>query len=140
MFLERKFARRAESRFEPRSHLVLPDTDLKLLPELVYDVVSHLQILLSARRNYAHVAADFGFSPIHGRTGLSSQVELLKTEIPRVFNRYEPRFTLAELEAEMDDDGVPFLQATGTISGLVGKLALDIAVTSRRITRVAFGP
>jgi hypothetical protein len=140
MFLERKFARRVETAFEPRRCAVLPDADWGPLPEQVYDVVSHLQILLLARRNYDHIARDFGFLPIHGRTGLANQVEQLKTEIPRVFSRYERRFALTEIETEMDDDGVPFLQASGSIHGLEGRLTLYVTVTTRQIGRVEFGP
>jgi predicted component of type VI protein secretion system len=140
MFLERKFARHLGHTFEQRRCTVLPEADWSSLPELVLDVVSHLQILLFARRNYDHVASDFGFVPIHGRMGLGSQVEQLKAEIPRVFARYERRFALAELESEMDDDGVPFLQAAGSIRGLKGTLSLNITVTTRKISQVAFGP
>lgn len=140
MFLEKKFAHRVKSEFAPRRCAVLPTADWSLLPELIYDVISHLQILLLARRNYDHVASDFGFLPIHGRTGLNAQLEQLKAEIPRVFSRYERRFALASLEAEVDDDGVPYLRGSGSIRGLKGSLHLSISVKTRKIIEVDFEP
>jgi predicted component of type VI protein secretion system len=140
MFLEKKFAFRGKSEFTPRRCVVLPAADFCLLPEVVYDVISNLQILLLARRNYDHVALDFGFFPIHGRTGLSDQLERLQKEIPDVFARYERRFTLATLEAEVDDDGLPYLLGAGSIRGQKGALSFSISIKTRKITRVEFEP
>jgi hypothetical protein len=142
MFLERKFAHAAGAGQGFGTTTVrcsvLPSADWSAMPEPVYDVICSLQLLLKARRNYDHVVRDFGFSPSHGQTGLDGQIELLQREIPAVFGRYERRFSLQELDADVDEDGVAFMRASGRVRGTEGTLSLLFSVSDRRISEVTF--
>src|SRR5688572_19167162 len=135
MFLERKFSRHdpESRRVQPALCPALPHTDWSRLPEVVYDVLSNLQVLLSARRHYSHVFADFGLSPSDGQHGLEARIELLKAELPQTLGRYERRFRLDEVDVDVDDVGTPHMLLRGALLTEPGSLALRFGVIDRRI-------
>lgn len=142
MFLERKFSRHdpESRRVEPSLCPALPHADWSRLPEVVYDVLSNLQILLSARRNYSHVFADFGLSPSDGQHGLEARIEVLQSELPQTLARYERRFRLDEVDVDVDDAGTPHMLLRGVLLTQPGSLALRFGVIDRRILSFEYGP
>lgn len=142
MFLERKFsvALGPRLRFAPALCPSLERLDRSALPELVYDVLCNLQLLLGARRGYDHVLADFGLSASDGATGREARVEKLQAEVPETFARYERRFQLARLEFDVDAAGDTFMKATGRIDGAHGTLEFRFGIVSHGIIDLAFRP
>lgn len=145
MFLERKFSRKRThaQASDPSLCPVLPDADWSSLPELVYDVVCNLQLLLGARRKYSHVLHDFGLSASDGEHGQEAQLERLSAELPATLARYERRFSLEELDFEVDDEGIGAMKVSGQLPALPGKLVFRFGVVSRKITSLeytAFAP
>lgn len=142
MFLERKFSVElgARLRFDPALCPSLERLDRSALPELVYDVVCNLQLLLAARRGYDHVLGDFGLSASDGAAGREARVEKLQEEVPETFGRYERRFQLARLDFDVDDTGDTFMKATGRIDGACGTLVFRFGIVSRSIVDLAFRP
>lgn len=142
MFLERKFSQKlgGRLRFEPALSPSLDKLDRSSLPELVYDVVCNLQLILSARRGYDHTLPDFGLSASEGGSGQEARVERLQLEVPETFARYEPRFSLARLDFDVDASGETLLKATGRIDAAAGALLFQFGIISRRISALAFRP
>lgn len=142
MFLERKFSRKLTGRlrFEPALCPSLDGLDRSALPELVYDVLCNLQLLLSARRGYDHVLGDFGLSASEGGAGREARVEKLQAEVPETFARYERRFALLRLDFDVDATGETFMKATGRIEQASGGLVFRFGIDNRRIVDLAFRP
>lgn len=142
MFLERKFSRKRTYADAPSPALcpVLPDADWSTLPELVYDVVCNIQLLLKARRKYSHVLSDFGLSASDGEHGQEAQIQRLQAELPATLARYERRFGLDELEFEVDDEGVSAMKVSGRLAALGGRLVFRFGVTSRKISWLEYSP
>lgn len=115
MFLERKFAPQAPQAQRSALCDVLPEADWAVLPELVYDVLVNIQVLLKARRGYDHILPDYGLTASDGNTGAEAQVERLQRELPETLARYEPRFALKELDFEIEADGKSSVVVTGSI-------------------------
>jgi hypothetical protein len=140
MFLERKFSRRG-AHGESRGPSVcpgLPQADWSTLPELVYDVVCNIQLLLASRRRYSHVLSDFGLSPSHGEHGQDAQLERLQAELPATLARYERRFVLEEVAFEVDDAGAGAVKVSGQIPAAAGGLTFRFGLTSRKIVSLEF--
>jgi hypothetical protein len=142
MFLERKFSREQS---DARSHdpalcPVLPAADWSLLPELLYDVICNIQLLLKSRRKYTHVFSDFGLTPSDGKHGREAELQLLQAELPLSLARYEPRFRLDVLDFEVDDRGVGTLRATGELQKLGGTVVFRFGVVSRKIVSLDYTP
>lgn len=142
MFLERKFSskRSEHGACEPPLCPVLPRAEWSALPELVYDVLCNIQLLLKARRGYDHIFPDFGLTPNEGHFGYEAMVERTQIEFPQTLARYEPRFTLDDSDIEVDDDGTYFSRATGTIRGIDGRFSFRFGVLSRKIDALEFVP
>jgi hypothetical protein len=142
MFLERKFSRADPDarNHDPALCPVLPAADWSLLPELLYDVICNIQLLLRSRRKYSHVFGDFGLTPSDGKHGREAELELLQAELPLSLARYEPRFRLDELELEVDDRGVGVLKASGELRKLGGRLIFRFGVVSRKIVSLDYVP
>jgi len=142
MFLERKFSRRrAQSPSEgPSVCPVLPNADWSALPELVYDVICNIQLLLASRRKYSHVLSDFGLSPSHGEQGQEAQLERLQSELPLTLARYERRFLLDKIAFEVDDAGAGLIKVSGELPAAAGTLTFRFGITSRKIIALEFGP
>ena len=142
MFLERKFSRTLEGRLrcEPALCPSLDALDRSLLPELVYDVVCNLQLLLAARRGYDHVLGDFGLSAAEGGAGHEERVERMQREVPETFARYERRFQLGRLDFDVDADGQTTMKATGRIALCQGTLVFRFGIISRSIIELQFRP
>lgn len=142
MFLERKFSRQrtGSEGGGPSVCPVLPDADWSALPELVYDVVCNIQLLLASRRRYSHVFADFGLSPSHGGHGQEAQLERLQAELPPTLARYERRFVLEKVAFEVDDAGVGAVKVSGQIPAAAGSLTFQFGLTSRKIAALEFAP
>jgi hypothetical protein len=142
MFLERKFSVElgARLRFEPALCPSLEKLDRSALPELVYDVLCNLQLLLGARRGYDHVLGDFGLSASEGAAGREARVERLQAEVPETFGRYERRFQLARLDFDVDEAGDTFMKATGRIEAAQGTLVFRFGIVSHTIVDLAFRP
>lgn len=141
MFLERKFSQRSgvSEINDPPLSPVLPHADWSSFPELVYDVLSNIQLLLKARRGYDHILPDYGLSPSEGRFGHEGLIERLSVELPQTLRRYEPRFTLLETDVE-ETDGKRFMRATGTIRGLAGRFSFRFGILSRKVDSLDFEP
>jgi len=141
MFLERKFSRKyARLRFEPPLSPSLDALDRSALPELVYDVVCNLQLLLAARRGYDHTLMDFGLSASEGGSGREARVERLKLEVPETFARYERRFSLSRLDFDVDEAGETSLVATGRVDAAKGALVFRFGINDRKIAKLEFRP
>jgi hypothetical protein len=142
MFLERKFSRtQPDARgHDPALCPVLPAADWSLLPDLLYDVICNIQLLLKSRRKYSHVFGGFGLTPSDGKHGRESELELLQAELPLALARYEPRFRLDELEVEVDELGVGTLKASGELQRLGGILVFRFGVVSRKIVSLDYTP
>ena len=142
MFLERKFSVELDARlrFDPALCPSLDGLDRSALPELVYDVLCNLQLLLGARRGYDHVLGDFGLSASEGATGREARVEKLQQEVPETLARYERRLSLERLDFDVDDAGDTFMKATGRIDGAQGTLVFRFGIVSRTIIGLAFRP
>jgi predicted component of type VI protein secretion system len=141
MFLRRKFGDPAtRNGFEDACRNVLPRADWSTIPEPICDVVNNLQVLLSARRCYDHIALDFGLSPNEGQTGLAAQIERIQRELPGIMVRYERRFDLSALEVDVDDDGASFMIIKGNVRGLSGTLCISFSLPGRKITRINYAP
>jgi predicted component of type VI protein secretion system len=142
MFLERKFSRQHpdRSRKDPPLCPQLPAADWSRLPELVYDVICNLQLLLGSRRGYSHVLPDFGLSASNGQHGLEARVEALQAELPPMLARYEPRFLLGEVDVEVDDAGAPSMKLSGELPSAPGALTFRFGIISRRILSFEYDP
>jgi phage baseplate assembly protein W len=130
MFLERKFMSPGE-----RRERLLAAGPLAALPEEVRDVAQNLSHLLAAERGIGHVLPDFGFS----RSGHWSAEGLLthcSRELRENLRRYEPRFALVDIEAELDADGHPALLVLGRVVGVSGLVSLTLDPIQRRICAV----
>jgi hypothetical protein len=140
MFLERKFSSTlgGRQRFEPPVCPGLQGIDRTELPELVYDVVCNLQLLLAARRHYDHVLPDFGLSTSDGQTGLEARVERLQREVPETFARYERRFGLQQLDFDVDDAGDAFMKVTGRVPAARATLVFRFGVVNRKIIELRY--
>ncbi len=142
MFLERKFSRvdPESGRARPALCPVLPAADWRCLPALAHEVMVNVQLLLKARRGYDHVFPDYGLTPPEGSTGAEAQVERIQRELPETLARYEPRFRLAELDFEVDDEGRCLLLVTGSIAALSGTFRFTFSAASRRINGLEYLP
>ncbi len=141
MFLERHFSVREpnERTSDPPLSPVLPRADWSAFPELVYDVMSNIQLLLKARRGYNHCLPDYGLTPSEGRFGHEDLIERLNVELPRTLARYEPRFVLTETDVE-EHAGAYHLRVSGTIRTLPGEFCFRFGVLSRKIDSLEFTP
>lgn len=142
MFLERKFSGHPPDRTRKHPALCpqLPAADWSRLPELVYDVICNLQLLLGSRRGYAHTLPDFGLSASNGQHGLEARVEALQAELPAMLARYEPRFRLEELDVEVDDTGAPSMKLSGKLPSAPGELTFRFGIISRKILAFEYEP
>jgi predicted component of type VI protein secretion system len=142
MFLERKFSRQHpdRARKEPPLCPQLPAADWSRLPELVYDVICNVQLLLGSRRGYAHLLPDFGLSASNGQHGLEARVEALQAELPATLARYEPRFRLDEVDVEVDDAGAPSMKLSGALPSAPGTLTFRFGIISRKILSFEYAP
>lgn len=142
MFLERKFTRRrAHGQSDgPSVCPVLPDADWSSLPELVYDVICNIQLLLASRRGYAHVLSDYGLSPSHGEHGQEAQLERLQAELPLTLARYERRFLLQKIAFDVDEEDAGAIKVSGHLPAAAGSLTFRFGVTSRKIVALEFSP
>lgn len=142
MFLERKFSRRDPdlSRSDPPLCPALPAADWSSLPEVVYDVICNLQLLLAARRGYSHVFADFGLSASNGQQGLEARIEALQAELPGMLARYESRYRLDEVDVDVDDEGAPSLKLSGALPAARGLLVFRFGIISRKILSFEYTP
>ena len=142
MFLERKFSRQHpdRARKDPPLCPLLPAADWARLPELVYDVICNLQLLLGSRRGYAHLLPDFGLSASNGQHGLEARVEALQAELPATLARYEPRFRLDEIDVEVDDAGAPSMKLSGELPSAPGALTFRFGIISRKILSFDYEP
>jgi predicted component of type VI protein secretion system len=142
MFLERKFSRKLGARlsFEPPQCQGLEHIDRSALPELVYDIVCNLQLLLAARRRYDHVLADFGLGTSDGQSGQETRVERLQQEVPETFARYERRFGVLQLDFDVADAGDAFMEVSGRVEAARGTLVFRFGVVSRKIVELTFQP
>jgi gene 25-like lysozyme len=140
MFLERKFSIALGGRqtFEPPVCPGLQGIDRTALPELVYDVVCNLQLLLAARRHYDHVLPDFGLSTSDGQSGQEARVERLQREVPETFARYERRFALLQLDFDVDDAGDAFMKVTGRVPAAQATLVFRFGVVNRKIVELSY--
>ena len=122
MFLERKFSRRDPdlSRSDPPLCPALPAADWSSLPEVVYDVICNLQLLLAARRGYSHVFADFGLSASNGQQGLDARLD--------------------EVDVDVDDEGAPSLKLSGALPAAPGLLVFRFGIISRKILSFEYTP
>lgn len=141
MFLERTFSTHGPTHrtAEPPLSPVLPRADWSAFPELVYDVMSNIQLLLKARRGYDHVLPDYGLTPNEGRFSHEGLIERLNLELPQTLARYEPRFTLVETDIE-EHDGAHCMRATGSICGVPGKFSFRFSILSRKLDCLDFEP
>jgi predicted component of type VI protein secretion system len=142
MFLERKFSRHNPDapRKDPPLCPVLPDADWSRLPEVVYDVVCNLQLLLASRRGYSHVLPDFGLSPSNGQHGMEARVETLQAELPAMLARYEPRFRLQEADVDVDDAGSSNMKVSGELLSPPGAFSFRFGIISRKILSFEYEP
>jgi hypothetical protein len=131
MFLERKFMSQAE-----RAELA-DGGGLAALPERVQDVVRNLGRLLASERGVGHLLPDFGFSR-SGHWSAEGIIAHFSREL-RENLRYERRFELIEIEAELDDDGRPELVVLGRVRGQDGAVALTLDPVGRRLRAVRVG-
>lgn len=141
MFLERNFSTYdpATRTTEPPLSPVLPRADWAAFPQLVYDVMSNIQLLLKARRGYDHVLPDYGLTASEGRFGHDDLIERLNVELPQTLARYEPRFSLVETDFE-EHAGAQYMRVSGTIRGVPGRFSLRFAILGRKIDRLDFEP
>ena len=130
MFLERKFMSPDE-----RAALVADAGRLAALPEPVQDVISNLVRLLAAERGVSHLLPDFGFSR-SGHWSAEGVIAHFGRELRENLPRYERRFELVDIEAELDDGGHPELLVLGRVQGVSGTVALTIDPVTRRLRAV----
>jgi predicted component of type VI protein secretion system len=142
MFLERKFSRpRPDAPHkDPPLCPALPAADWSRLPELVYDVVCNLQLLLASRRGYSHVLPDFGLSASNGQHGIEARVEVLQAQLPAMLARYEPRFRLDEVDVEVDDAGAPQMKVSGELLLAPGAFTFRFGIISRKLLSFDYEP
>lgn len=142
MFLERKFSSKCSEHgtLKPPLCPVLPRAEWSALPDVVYDVICNIQILLKARRGYDHIFPDFGLTPSEGHFGNEAMIERAQVEFPQTLARYEPRFVLEATDTETDDDGTHFLRASGTIRCVSGRFAFRFGLLNRKIDSLEFVP
>jgi hypothetical protein len=130
MFLERKFMSPDE-----RAALVADGGGLAALPEPAQDVVRNLVRLLAAERGVGHLLPDFGFSR-SGHWSAEGVIAHFGRELRENLPRYERRFELVDIEAELDDGGRPELLVLGRVQGVNGTVALRIDPVARRLRGV----
>jgi len=130
MFLERKFMSPGE-----RAALVADAGGLAALPECLQDVIRNLVRLLAAERGVGHLLPDFGFSR-SGHWSAEGVIAHFGHELRENLPRYEPRFELVEIEAELDDGGRPELLVLGRVHGMSGLVTLTVDPVARRIRSV----
>ena len=133
MFLERKFLSPDE-----RAALVADAGRLAALPEAVHDVVRNLVRLLAAERGVGHLLPDFGFSR-SGHWSAEGVIAHFGRELRENLPRYERRFELIDLEAELDAGGRPELLVLGRVTGVSGTVTLTIDPVARRLRAVRIG-
>ncbi|HTE51637.1 MAG TPA: GPW/gp25 family protein [Kofleriaceae bacterium] len=133
MFLERKFMSSGE-----RAALFLDAGGLAALPEGLQDVVRNLVRLLATERGVGHLLPDFGFSR-SGHWSAEGVIAHFSRELRENLPRYERRFELVEIEAELDDDGHPELIVLGRAHGVDGLVTLTFDPVRRRLREVRLG-
>lgn len=133
MFLERKFMSPGE-----RAALTAATAELAALPERLQDVVRNLVRLLAAERGVGHLLPDFGFSR-SGHWSVEGVIAHFSRELRENLPRYERRFELLDIEAELDDDGHPELHVLGHSQGVDGLVTLTIDPVGRRLRAVHIG-
>jgi len=127
MFLERKFLTRIEqdaARATPR--------DLAPLPAPLPDVIHNLGRLLATERHVGHLLPDFGFSQ-SGHWSREGVIAHYSAELRQNLACYERRFQLVEIEAEVDDDGRPYLVVLGRVDGVAGMVTLHVDLARRHV-------
>ena len=129
MFLERKFMSPDE-----RAALVADGGGLAALPEPAQDVVRNLVRLLAAERGVGHLLPDFGFSR-SGHWSAEGVIAHFGRELRENLPRYERRFELVDIEAELDC-GRPELLVLGRVPGVNGTVTLTIDPVARRLRAV----
>jgi len=132
MFLERKFLTPIE-----RDAARAAARDRDAWPPPLADVIGNLGRLLATERHVGHRLPDFGFSQ-SGHWSREGVIAHYSTELQQNLARYERRFQLVELEAEVDDDGRPYLVAVGRVDGVTGTVTLlvDLARRSVQVARI----
>jgi hypothetical protein len=130
MFLERKF-------MSPGERAALP-IDLVRLPEPLQDLVRNLSRLLASERGVGHLLPDFGFSR-SGHWSSEGVIAHFTRELRENLPRYEHRFELLEIEAELDDDGRPELLLLGRVQGIDGLVKMALDPIGRRLRSVRIG-
>ena len=131
MFLERKFMTLTERRTLAATAGALAD-----LPERIHDVVRNVERLLAAERGVGHVLPDYGFSR-SGHWSVEGIIAHTTAELRQTLPRYETRFALDDVEAELDDDGHPLLLVLGRIGEV--RVTLTIDPLRRRVHAVQVG-
>jgi hypothetical protein len=130
MFLERKFMGPADS---AELHA---GGDLAALPARLQDVVKNLVRLLASERGIGHLLPDFGFSR-SGHWSAEGVIAHFSRELRENLPRYERRFELIEIEAELDDDGHPEIIVVGRAGGVDGLVTLTLDPVRRCIRAVS---
>jgi hypothetical protein len=130
MFLERKFMSPDE-----RAALVADAGRLAVLPESLQDVIRNIVRLLAAERGVGHLLPDFGFSR-SGHWSAEGVIAHFGRELRENLPRYERRFELVDIEAELDDGGRPELLVLGRVHGMSGTVVLTIDPVARRLRAV----
>lgn len=130
MFLERKFMSPGE-----RADL---STSLATLPDRLQDVLRNLDRLLASERGVGHLLPDFGFSR-SGHWSAEGVIAHFSRELRENLPRYERRFEVVEIEAELDDDGQPELVVLGRADGVDGLVTLTLDPVRRLLRGVRVG-
>jgi hypothetical protein len=133
MFLERKFMSPGE-----RAELLTDAGGLAAMPERLRDVIRNLVRLLASERGVGHLLPDFGFSR-SGHWSAEGVIAHFSRELRENLPRYEHRFELVDIEAELDDGGRPELLVLGRVPGVSGVVTLTVDPVARRLRAVRLG-
>ncbi|HKE15791.1 MAG TPA: hypothetical protein VKB80_13035 [Kofleriaceae bacterium] len=133
MFLERKFMSPGE-----RASLLADAGGLAAMPECLQDVIRNLVRLLAAERGVGHLLPDFGFSR-SGHWSAEGVIAHFSRELRENLPRYEQRFDLVDIEAELEDGGRPTLLVFGRVQGMSGLVTLTVDPVARRLRSVRLG-
>ena len=130
MFLERKFMSPGE-----RAALLADAGGLAAMPECLQDVIRNLVRLLAAERGVGHLLPDFGFSR-SGHWSAEGVIAHFSRELRENLPRYERRFDLVDIEAELEDGGRPTLLVLGRVQGMSGLVTLIVDPVARLLRSV----
>jgi len=105
------------------------------MPECLQDVIRNLVRLLAAERGVGHLLPDFGFSR-SGHWSAEGVIAHFSRELRENLPRYERRFDLVDIEAELEDGGRPTLLVLGRVQGMSGLVTLIVDPVARRLRSV----